>query len=469
VDPDELSFLRKRSSINEKFFTKIPFTPQELSRTLIKVFNTYLNNGYPFVHLQLDQLKFDEGNLNAHLNVKRGPYYRWSKLHVKGDSSISVKYISNLLNIKVGDFYNESEISKISNRVKQIAFLREIKPSEVLFKKDGAELFLYIESVPVSAVNGIIGFQPNSTTNKLQFTGDINLKLLDVLNRGELLDVRWQSVREQTQSLNSHVNYPFLFNTPFGIDATFDLYKRDTSFLELAATAGVQYFLHRGSYLKGFYQFNSSSVLSGGENNPTFSSLGDVTAHSYGLSYSMQLLDYIPNPTKGINITTEGSIGTRKAIVIDTLPPEKSLVYRGKIKIESFIPLHKRHTIRIAAVSEFYGADEIFENEMYRFGGLNSQRGFNEDELFATTMLTGTVEYRFLIDRNSHVFAFFDQSWYEKNYTNYINDTPFGFGVGFSFSTNLGVFSISYALGKQFDNPILLSNSKVHFGYVFYF
>jgi hypothetical protein len=33
----------------------------------------------------------------------------------------------------------------------------------------------------------------------------------------------------------------------------------------------------------------------------------------------------------------------------------------------------------------------------------------------------------------------------------------------------LGVFSISYALGRQFDAPVQFNSSKVHFGYIAYF
>ena len=84
-------------------------------------------------------------------------------------------------------------------------------------------------------------------------------------------------------------------------------------------------------------------------------------------------------------------------------------------------------------------------------------------------MTTFTLEYRFLVDQNSHAFAFYDQSIYENNSNGYSADTPFGFGAGFSFGTNIGIFSISYALGKQFDNPIELRNGKVHFGYVAFF
>ena len=469
VIPDDLKFIRKNSRISEQLISHVKFTPGELSVILKKIRKTYLDNGYPFVAVQLTKHSYEDQTFSADLVVNKGPFFIWNKIHVKGDSSISEKYVSNLLDIKVGSTYVESEIGKISSRIRQVPFLKEIKPAEVLFTKEGAELYVYLQNVPISSINGIIGFQPNSVSKKLELTGDINLKLLNVLHRGELLNIRWQSIQSQTQSLKSRVNYPFLFNTPFGLDGTFDLYKRDTSFLELSATVGVQYFLSRGSYIKAFYQYNSSDVLSGGHNNPLFSKLGSVHSNSYGLSFTSSRVDYLPNPTRGMNLLFEGSAGTRKAQASDTSTVVSSVIYRGSVKLEFFVPLHKRHVLRLASATDFYSAEEIFQNEVYRFGGLTSQRGFNEAELFATTKTTGTLEYRFLLDKNSHVFMFYEQSWYENNSLKYYNDTPFGFGVGFSFATNFGVFSISYALGKQLNNPVLISNSKVHFGYIVYF
>ncbi|MDX2362154.1 MAG: hypothetical protein QNK23_15205 [Crocinitomicaceae bacterium] len=469
TSPEDLRFIRKHSRITEKLITQIPFTPIELSSTLRKIQKAYLDNGYPFVALQLVNNELIDGQLSAELQIERGPFLNWQKIHVKGDSTISSKYMSNLLGIKIGDAYSEEEVHKISERVDQIPFIKEIKSAEMLFTKEGVELYLYLESLPISSVNGVLGFQPNPTTKKLEFTGEISLKLQDVLHRGELLDVKWQSIRAQTQSLDAHVNYPFFFNTPFGIDATFNLYKRDTSFLELGVTAGVQYFLNRGNFLKAFYRYSSSSVLAGGANNPLFSNLGHVKTNNYGLSFTSNRVDYIPNPSRGLKILVEGSIGTRSSQLNDTSIVEKAIVYRGKLNVEYYIPIFKRHVLRLSSQTDFYSSTNLYENEVYRYGGLKSQRGFNEDELFATTKTTATIEYRFLLDKNSHVFAFFDQSWYENNASDYYNDTPFGFGLGFSFSTKFGVFSISYALGKQLNNRILFSNSKVHFGYILYF
>jgi len=48
-------------------------------------------------------------------------------------------------------------------------------------------------------------------------------------------------------------------------------------------------------------------------------------------------------------------------------------------------------------------------------------------------------------------------------------DVPFGFGAGGAIETKVGVFGITYAMGKQLDNKINFRSAKIHFGYVNYF
>ncbi len=465
----EIAFVRKNARLSEKFLAEIPLTPKELGSNLQRIHNAYLDNGYPLASVQLDSVKIDGADIQAEIQIDRGPLFIWKKIHIKGDTAVSQKYLSSLIGISEGDVYNQKRLQQISGAISQVPFIKEIRPHEILFTKKGGELFVYVESVAISSFNGVVGLQPDPISERLQITGDLNLRLMNILKRGELLNIRWQSIRDQTQSLNSRLNYPFLFGTSFGIDGKFDLYKRDTSFLELNGNVGVQYFLNRGNYVKAYYQTLTSSVLDGGANNPTYSNLGNTQSNNYGLAFSSNRVDYLPNPSRGFRLDVESSIGSRNSQRNDSAQVIRSTTYRGKLEVEWFVPVYKRHVLRFANNTEFYIADEIFENEVFRFGGLTAQRGFNEDELLATTRTSFVAEYRFLLDKNSHVFAFFDQTWYENVSSNYFNDTPYGFGLGFSFRTNLGLFSISYALGSQFDAAIQFNTSKVHFGYIAYF
>lgn len=459
----------QKGKFNEKLIQKIPFKPIELSRFLRNTQNELLNNGHPFGRINLQNISYNGEHVSAEVNIHTGQTYHFNKIILKGDSSISEIFISSLIDIKSGDLYNESKLKNISAKIKQISFLKEIKPHELLFTENGCDVYIYLQSNPVSSVNGTIGLQPNPITNRVGLAGDVNLKLLNVLKRGESTILNWRSIQSATQSMNIKINYPFLFRSPFGIDAQLQLYKKDSTFLELKSTLGIQYFLKGGNYLKAFYQNYASNTLSGAGGNPNFNNLSNVSSNAYGLSLLNRQLDYIPNPSKGYTFFLEGSIGSRKSKISDTSSIVKSTVFRINFTTEWFMPITRRNIIRFAAVNEFYYAPVIYQNELYRFGGQNSLRGFNEDELFASARSVITLEYRFLLDRNSNVFVFYDQAYSENSATKYSKDQPFGFGTGLSFGTNLGIFSVSYALGSQMQNPILLKNGKIHFGYIAFF
>jgi hemolysin activation/secretion protein len=100
-------------------------------------------------------------------------------------------------------------------------------------------------------------------------------------------------------------------------------------------------------------------------------------------------------------------------------------------------------------------------------GGLNSLRGFDEESIYASTYAMGNVEWRFLLDKSSFLFGFVNQAFYELALVDkYIKDEPTGFGIGINFETKPGIFSLTYALGKQLNNAVSFRAAKVHFGIV---
>ncbi len=103
-------------------------------------------------------------------------------------------------------------------------------------------------------------------------------------------------------------------------------------------------------------------------------------------------------------------------------------------------------------------------------GGIRTIRGFDDESIFASSFILGTIEYRFILDENSNLFAFSQAMYYDKSlYNTNMNDTPYSFGAGINFQTGAGIFSVSYSLGSQLNNPILLRTAKLHFGFVNYF
>ena len=450
------------SKINRDFMA---LRPSELKQLLSKILNFYLNNGYPFAEIGFQNGELEDDQLTCELEIKTGELFRWKSINLKGNVDISLRSLQTITGVIIDEPFSEEILNLVDKRLEQTIYFKKAKASEILFTEEGVELYVYLESQKVSSVQGAVGLQPNPITQRVGLTGDIQVKLLNSFNKGENLDLNWRSIQPQTQALNLKFVYPYLFQTPFGIDARFNLFKRDSSFLDVKTNLGIQYQLTDGSLLKAFYQLSSSDLLYGASNS-IFSKLSKVRSNSYGLSFFRRKLDYIPNPMKGNSLLVEVAVGSRKTI-LDSV--KNSLMGRINLQYQQYFQLYGRNVLKLAANFESYYAPEIFQNELYRFGGINSFRGFNEEELFASTKLITTLEYRFIVDRNSNAFLFYDQAFYENTALKYLKDHPFGIGAGFSFGTKLGIFTISYALGKQLNNNLDFRSGKIHFGYTAYF
>lgn len=470
ISPEDYLFLRRLGFYGTVKLSDqgVSLSPSQLRATLRQVLESLNQNGYPFASVTLTDNVVGIDNIASTLKILKGRKLIWKSIQVKGDSTFSAASIQSIIGIKVGDNFNEVQWQGLDQKLKQISHIQVVKASELLFTNEGAELFLYLKSARISNFNGAIGLQPNPVSQRVGLTGELQLKLVNTLRQAEQVDFNWRSIQPATQSLVIRVNYPYLFKTTFGTDFKFNLYKRDSTFLEIKASFAVQYQFKKGQLFKGIYQFYSSDRLAGAGSSVGFSQSVSLTTSAFGIAFLKKELDYIPNPSKGSATNIELFVGKREAQT-DTASRVSATIFKGAISYEKYFRLASRHVIKSAIAYDFYYAPVIYQNERYRFGGLTSLRGFNEEEIFSTSRAVLTLEYRFLVDKNSAAFLFYDQAVYEDRSTSYIKDTPFGIGAGFSIGSKIGIFSISYAIGKQLKNPFDFKQGKVHFGYIAYF
>ena len=445
------------------------FSPDELSAFLVDKLSVFSNQGFPFVNVSLDSIEIENLKIRAVIKLNKGRYFTLRKIHIRGDSSISSSTIHGIIDYSIDEVYSEKKIGAIDQKIKQTSFISTIKPSEIMYTNDGFELFLYLKSTKVSYLRGALGLQPNPISQRMALTGELNLKLENALKKGELFKFNWRSIKPQTQRMKLNLNYPYLFQSPFGIESNLLLYKRDSTFLDLNTELNVSYSLKNGFRIRAHYRFMSSSILSGGSSSLEFSNLNSYRTNAYGLSVERQALDNIVNPSKGRILNAKLYVGQRILSGDSTDAAERNTTYLGNFLYREYVSIFPRHVLLFGLLFDFYTSPTIFENELFRFGGLNTLRGFNEEQLFASTKGQLTFEYRFLLDENSNVFLFYDQCFYENTSVSYKNDHPLGFGGGISFGSKIGIFSITYALGREQANPIDFRSSKIHFGYTAYF
>jgi outer membrane protein assembly factor BamA len=463
------------SGFKEKIYRNKKFNVNQTARLMQKLLLWYENQGYPFAQIQLDSVEINNESFKAQLKVNKGELFIIDSVTVKGTAKITNKYLQNYIGIKPGDVYNESALRSIETRLKELPFVTVVRETDVFLLEKSTLVRMYLNGRKASNFSGIIGVLPNNQqTGKLLLTGEANLKLKNSLGRGEAIEAEWRRLQAGTQSLNIRLAYPFLFNTQFGADGVFNLYKRDSTFLNLHRSIGIQYLMRGTDYLKVYLENNSSNLLStkGLQNLLTLPDFADIRSNIYGVELNLTRLDYRLNPRKGFRIVSKIGAGNRTIQKNAALNPElyeglklKTLQFNGAIDADIYFPLFKRATINVGVFGNWLNSSNLFENELSRIGGNNTLRGFDEESIFASSFGIVNLEYRYLLEENSFLFLFWNGAWYENKAINRnITDTPQGFGGGISFQTKAGIFSISYALGKQFNNPIEFRTAKVHFG-----
>lgn len=463
------------SGFREKMFSNAVLNPKQVAGFMTKMLRYYQNNGYPFAQIDFDSIRMDGQHFRASIRVKTGDLFLTDSLNYRGDARISERYLQNYLGIKPGDVYREDLIEAIQARIKEIPFVQVYRPADVFLTGRSALIRLYLNGKRASNFSGIIGFLPNSSAQgKLLLTGEANLKIKNGLGKGESIEVEWKRLQAATQSLNAGISWPFLLNTPFGVSANFKLYKKDTAFISIQPGIGIQWLMRGTDYLKAFYELRSSSLLStkGLESVSTLPDYADVRTTQSGLELQLTRLDYRYNPRRGFQFLARVAAGKK---TIQANPALNPTLYEGVplhalqmsalLEGSLFVPLFNRSTFLIGCMASWLDSPVLFENELPRIGGINSLRGFNEEAIFASSYGILNLEYRYLLEENAFLFAFANGAWYENRAMNRGNsDLPYGFGAGISFETRAGIFSISYALGSEQQNPIQFRSAKVHFG-----
>ncbi len=482
------------SRFKEKDYAgKLLNIPQLLSLQQ-KVLNYYEKNGYPFAEIFLDSIRLDNDKMEALLRSRKGPLYHIDSIRVFGKAKISRKFLQHYLAIPNGSLYNKEKLEQVTKRLRELPYLQEVQPNDITMLGSGSMLNLYLAPKRSSQVNFLIGFLPAAgQSGKLQLTADVNLDLKNALNNGETILLKWQQLQAKSPRLNLGYQQPYIFNSNFGFDFMFDLFKKDSTFLQVNALLGLQYLLSATQSGKIFIQWQNSFLLGTGVDTNLVRATKklppdiDVTAVNIGLDYDWSKTDYRLNPRNGNEIKVTASVGIknikRNNEIVNLKDPsfnyaslydsvkERSYQFRVKLSAAHYFPVGKQATVKAALSGGLFISPSTFRNELFQIGGYKLLRGFSEESIYATQYAVLTAEYRYRLALNSFIFGFVDGGWVKNKYQSInLNNNFIGAGLGLAFETRFGLLNISYAAGKRNDVKFNLREaSKIHFGYVNYF
>ncbi|HYC41289.1 MAG TPA: hypothetical protein VEB63_12465 [Chitinophagaceae bacterium] len=461
-----------------------------------RLLDYYENRGYPFARVYLDSVRVREGEVSGLLKVNRGPLYKIDSLRVYGNVRISNQYLQRYLDLPNGSIYSKEKLQSVSRRIRQLPYLEEEQPPDLTMLGTGSVLNLYLRPKKSSQVNVLIGFLPNNdqlANRKLLITGEANIHLRNLLGEGEAIGLNWQQLQVNSQRLQLSYQHPYVLRSAWGLDLGFDIFRKDTTFVNINLQAGAQYQVGRNQNGTVFLQrfqtivngINRALVLQ----TRKLPAEVDVSVLNMGVAYDFNNTDYRLNPRSGMELNLMTAIGSRKIrknnLVTELKDPSdpgfnfeklydtvRLNTYQLKLRAGGarYFPLGKRSTFKTGVQAGLLESASIFRNELFQVGGFKMLRGFDEESQYLSHFAVGTIEYRYLVGQNSFFYALVDGGWgRQKTNTSRMDYGYIGTGVGLAFETRPGIFHIAWAVGRRSDTDFNLRQSKIHVGFVNYF
>ncbi|MGY3792602.1 BamA/TamA family outer membrane protein [Aquimarina sp. 433] len=426
---------------------------EKTENTLQHLTNYLVNQGNTFTNLSLTEIIKKEQKVFAKLISKRGVERKIDDIIIKGYTKFPNSFLKYNSKIRKGSVFNKSDVLKKSQAIDNLGFSKNIKPPEILFEKDSTKVYLYLEKKSANSFDGFLGFSNDSESNNLELNGYLNLNLINNLNFGERLNLIYKSDGNEQQRFQANLFLPYVFKSPIGIEAGLDIFKKDSSFLITEQKLKLNYLINdKNNIALGYKSISSDNLLD--EPLPSLN-IENYSANFFGISFNhTKRQNNILFPIKN-NYLFEIEYGTRNT---DAL---KTNQIKGTINIEHIFKLNTRNNIFIKNSSAAIFSEDLFFNELYRFGGINSVRGFEENSINASLFNVFSTEYRYILSNNIYIHTITDYSYFEDE-TNNISDNLTSFGFGLGLNTKTGLFRIIFANGKNSDANFEFSNTKVH-------
>ncbi len=415
--------------------------------------------GYSFAKVKLNSINREQYQLSAELEVQKNSIRKINTIVIKQSeknkfpkghlTQINRKYKNTLFNLK--------SLEQIRRDFEKFTFVNQLKYPELLATKDTTRVYVYLERKNSNTFDGFIGFNNNET--RFTLNGYLDIQLENILAKGEQIHVFWKSDGNDQKTFNASFELPYLFNSPIGMQTELQIFRQDTTFQNTKTTVGLHYILKNNSKIKLGYRTTQSSVI---QNNNM--SIEGFNSTFITLGYENNNVILVKNKfrTSLSNITTIGS--GKRLITIDTNTPGKQ--FQIDLKNKLLFKINNKHSLYIDNQNHYLLSDEYVENELYRFGGFNSIRGFRENSIAAYLLTTFLTEYHYALTPKLYVHSILDLAYFETSLNNFPkknNLTGLGFGIGVQ--TNNGLLRIAVANGTVNAQNIKTENTILHLSY----
>ena len=372
------------------------------------------------------------------------------KVITRGYEDFPKKFISKYFLIDKNTVFSKQKLNQVSALSNKLDFIKEKKAPEVLFKKDSTHLYLFLDKIGTSSFDGLVNFSSKENGKGLLLNGNLDLKLNNTFNTGEKFEIIWNKVSDEKTDFKINSYVPYLFNSKFSTTLEFYLYRQDSTFINTNFELKTDYSINQKSHASILYSSEKSNYLLNISNND----LASYSNYFIGLGYELKKssTSNLYKYKNGLNLNL--TIGKRKT--------DTESINQLKFHFSAFanVQINNRGYLNIKNESGLLTSKNYLLNELFRIGGANSIRGYNEQSIFTNGYSYSNIEFRYSLDTSSYLYSITDLGVYKENTTNKIKKL-LGIGAGYQFRINNNLVNLGYVISTNSSTNAKLNSSRL--------
>lgn len=460
--------------IQSQMFTKAGkvLNTNTLNQDISSILNLYEAKGYPFASVSVKDISSytenNEDRLKVTISIDENDKIKIDKIIVEGNTDTKTEVILREIRLARNSAVTKENLLDIKRRLENLGYFESVEQPKILKYKTQTVLLIKVKEGGTNTFDGIVGYvPPQQNEDKGYFTGLVNLSLRNLFGTGRRLEARWQKEHKQTQELELRFLEPWFIGLPLNVNLAFLQRIQDSTYVR--RNIGVKGDALITPKLSVSVLTNIDRIIPNDNQSGSSFTIFNSRLLNAGLELRFDSRDYVYNPTSGTQLKAGYTVGQKKIYNFESFTdiPRDFTVQRYTGDFEFYYSFFKRQTSLIALHGGEVRSPKFENADYFRFGGIKTVRGYREEQFLASQILWGNLEFRYSLSRKTFASIFYDLGYFRRPADNLTllpeqKETIYGYGLGLRIETALGIFGVSYALGKG-DSPL---EGKVHFGLI---
>lgn len=440
----------------------------QIESFLNKTLNKLEQKGYALAKIKLINIQQQKQTLFAELQFESDKERKLSEIVLKQtedrkENSFPKGHLAQINRKYKNKSFNQKTVQQVHKDFEKFRFVNQIKYPEILFSKDTTKIYVYLEKRKSNTFDGFIGFS-NNENKKIVFNGYLDVTLENSLKMGEQFSLYWKSDDKKQKTFKAGIELPYLFKSPLGLKAQINIFKQDSLFQNTKTAIDLGYYINYNTRVYLGYQSTESSDIQNTNNN----SISDYKNAYITSNIEFNKFDYDNSifPKKS-SLSLSLGLGERKTNKQAETDGTRKQTYINLEAMYNFY-LGQKNYINIKSQNYYLQSDSYIINELLRFGGINSIRGFTENSFQANFMSSILTEYRYVISSGLYIHTILDYGIF-KDQSGVLEtnkkESLLGLGMGLGVQTKSGLLKLAFANGTVKNQKIKFYNTILHICY----